>query len=230
MQSLAGAAELSSVGIVISHDWSYNEQYEGIVALLNGVPGFHWKNLSVPRENPIPASSSLPRSNATILRSLEGLIKQADCLVVLAGVYVTGSNWIQTELDLADQYGKPVIGVKPRGQERVSKVVRTNANEMVNWNGASIVAAIRRLVPSPAYPNLSALAASKFLSSGSLETSPPSTLMQTLAGMSSEKDGGKSPGQTDLTTIAGLLSALANLPKDTKPVPAPAPPKKYRLL
>lgn len=35
--------------LFISHAWAYDERYEGIVRLLNSVPGFSWRDYSVPR-------------------------------------------------------------------------------------------------------------------------------------------------------------------------------------
>jgi hypothetical protein len=49
------------------------------------------------------------------------------------------------ELNKAQELSKPILGVIPRGQERISTVVSDRADEMVRWNTESIVAAIRRL-------------------------------------------------------------------------------------
>ena len=66
------------------------------------------------------------------------------CIVVLSGMYVTHSEWIDYETDTAVALGKPIIGVKPWGQERVPKKVQDNACVMVDWNGDSVVSAVRR--------------------------------------------------------------------------------------
>ena len=68
-------------------------------------------------------------------------------VVILAGVYATYSKWIDAEITLAQAFrtSKPILAVRPRGNTRISQSVRDAADELVNWNTASIVAAIRRL-------------------------------------------------------------------------------------
>jgi len=59
-------------------------------------------------------------------------------------LYVSYSYWIQREIELAIDFGKPIIGVKPWGSERVPLKVRDAADEIVGWRTQSIVDAIRR--------------------------------------------------------------------------------------
>lgn len=48
------------------------------------------------------------------------------------------------ELNKAIEKGVPIIGVIPRGQERISAIVNDRADEIVHWNTESIVSAIRK--------------------------------------------------------------------------------------
>lgn len=41
------------------------------------------------------------------------------------------------------ELGKPIIGVKPRGQEKIPTRVSDNADIMVEWSSASVVQAVR---------------------------------------------------------------------------------------
>ena len=69
-------------------------------------------------------------------------------MLILGGVYATYSKWINAEIDLAVEgflLPKSIIAVRPWGNRVVSRVVRDAADEIVNWNTESIVAAIRRL-------------------------------------------------------------------------------------
>ena len=50
---------------------------------------------------------------------------------------------MEWELDTALDNGIPVIGVVPRGAQRISTMVSTRAVEIVRWNTESIIAAIR---------------------------------------------------------------------------------------
>ena len=54
------------------------------------------------------------------------------------------TSWIQTEIEIATRYQKPIIGVRPWGQERIPQAVQDAADEMVGWNTYSIVSAVRR--------------------------------------------------------------------------------------
>lgn len=58
-------------------------------------------------------------------------------------MYVAYSNWIDFEIDVANDLEKPIIGVKPWGQERIPTKVQNNADIMVGWNSNSVVNAVR---------------------------------------------------------------------------------------
>jgi hypothetical protein len=145
-------------GLFISHAWNYADDYDAVVRLLKNDLWFQWQDLSVPIEDPIAMSPILPKSNRRILKELEERIKEADALLVLAGMYVAHSGWIQSEIEVAQDFGKPIIGIKPRGQDRVPLALQWTARDLVGWNTDSIVGAIRtyakpthkRSVPLPA--------------------------------------------------------------------------------
>nr|WP_244579396.1 TIR domain-containing protein [Escherichia coli] len=70
-------------------------------------------------------------------------ILDSNILIGLAGIYASYSSWMEWELDTALDNGIPVIGVVPRGAQRISTMVSTRAVEIVRWNTESIIAAIR---------------------------------------------------------------------------------------
>jgi hypothetical protein len=138
--------------LFISYDWEYEEHYRGVVALLNSDPLFKWDDYSIPKTNPVLMSLHLPRSNRTIVRAIDERMKQADCAIFLAGVYATNSGWIQSEIEAAQEFGIPIIGVRPRGQERISSIVQNAAGaNMVYWNSASLIGRIVQLCSPPDY-------------------------------------------------------------------------------
>lgn len=65
------------------------------------------------------------------------------CVIILSGMYVAYSEWIDYEIDTAIELGKPIIGVRPRGQEKTPSKVSNNADVMVGWNSNSVVQAVR---------------------------------------------------------------------------------------
>ncbi len=130
--------------LFISHAWRYNDDYEGVKKLLDADASFRWADLSVPFDEPLALSPSFPRSNGTIVDQLRVRIQQADCLLVIAAMYCSYRSWIQTEIEAAKRFGKPIIAVRPLGQERLPAVI-AESDEQVGWRTASIVDAIQRL-------------------------------------------------------------------------------------
>ncbi len=130
---------LKTYDLFISHAWSYNEDYYRLVNLLNGASNFKWRNYSVPEHD-----SFGKLTEKQLLAELDGQIKPVNAVLIVAGMYVNHSNWILKEIEIAQSYGKPIIGLKPRGAQVIPKVVQDAAKEMVGWTTESIVEAIRK--------------------------------------------------------------------------------------
>jgi len=134
---------LKTYDIFISHAWRYSDEYNRLVELLNEAPRFKWRNYSDPRHDPvIDPNDDVGRRK--LKKELDDQIRPVNCVIVISGMYVAHRYWIQTEIDIATRYQKPIIGVRPRGQERIPQAVQDVADEMVGWNTESIVSAIRR--------------------------------------------------------------------------------------
>lgn len=129
---------LKNYHIIISHSWDYNEHYEKVVSWLNDANNFEWSNYSVPLTNPIDA-----KGKKELKEKLRNKITNCSCIIILSGMYVAYSEWIDYEIDTAVEMGKPIIGVEPWGQERVPQKVTSNADVVVGWNSSSVVQAIR---------------------------------------------------------------------------------------
>lgn len=125
--------------LFISHSWTYSDQYLKLLNLLNGVSGFTYRNYSVPKDDPIHNAPHDYQLKAAIRNQMQ----HASCVLVLAGVYSTYSRWIKIELELAREMGKKIIAIEPWGAERTSWIVKVYADEIVKWQGSSIVKAIR---------------------------------------------------------------------------------------
>ncbi len=130
--------ELKKYRIFISHAWEYNDEYYRIVKMLNEAPNFDWANYSVPEHDPL---HNKPKRE--LIEALRNQIRPTQIVIILAGMYVNYSEWIQEEIDIAQAFEKPIIGVKPWGSERIPLSVQEAAIEMVGWNTSSIVSAIR---------------------------------------------------------------------------------------
>lgn len=129
-----------TINIFISHAWRYDDDYNRAVKLLNSAPRFAWRNYSVPRTNPLIAN------NVSLLKKeLDDQIRPSSVVLILAGLYVSYSGWIQYEIDRSVDWGKSIVGIRPWGSQRLPRAVSDAADEIVGWNTSSIVNAIRRL-------------------------------------------------------------------------------------
>lgn len=125
--------------LFISHSWSYSNQYDGLINLLNQNYTFEYKNYSVPKDDPIHNASNQSLLKEAIRRQMQ----PASCVIILAGVYATYSKWINIEIELAKSMNKKIIAVEYWGAEKTSRIVKENADIIVGWNSNSIIKAIR---------------------------------------------------------------------------------------
>ena len=130
--------KLKNYHILISHSWDYNDDYLKIKEWLDDAKNFSWTNYSVTINNPIDA-----KTKKELKEKIRTRIALCSCAIILSGMYVAYSEWIDYEIDTALELGKPIIGVKPRGQERIPTKVSENADVMVGWSSASVVQAVR---------------------------------------------------------------------------------------
>lgn len=129
---------LRNYHILISHSWDYNSDYNTIKGWLDDANNFEWTNYSVPLTKPLDVSGKRELKD-----KLRDRISMCSCVIILSGMYVSYSEWIDYEIDTAIELGKPIIGVKPRGQERIPSKVSNNADVMVGWSSSSVVQAVR---------------------------------------------------------------------------------------
>ncbi len=131
--------------IFISHSWSYGSNYSNLVNLLRQSSGFIFKDYSVPKDDPIHNANN----DAELRQAIRDQMGPCSVVIVLAGVYATYSRWIYEEITLAKEgfcKAKPIIAVRPRGNERISQKVKYAADRLVGWNTQSVVRAIREVV------------------------------------------------------------------------------------
>ena len=125
--------------LFISHSWSYSENYNALLGLLNKAPNFVYKDQSVPKNNPIHNANN----DAQLKAAIRNQMQHASCVLILAGVYSTYSKWINIEIELAQEMGKKIIAIEPWASERTSAVVKKAADVTVGWNTNSIIRGIR---------------------------------------------------------------------------------------
>lgn len=134
---------LKTYDLFLSHAWRHNTDYYYLEKLLKGASNFYFRNYSVPIHNPL-INPNTPVGKRILISEIDQQVRPVNCVLILSGMYAAHSEWIEKEIKIAQKYRKPIIGVKPRGQQRIPLIVQSVANEIVAWNTASIVSAIRK--------------------------------------------------------------------------------------
>ncbi|HDR1160292.1 TPA: TIR domain-containing protein [Pasteurella multocida] len=129
---------VKSYTIFVSHSWDHSDDLNNLHNLLINRGYFSFDSQEVTKNHPINSFNG-----AYIKQRLKERIKNSNILLALAGVYASHSDWMKWEIETANKLGIPIIGIIPRGQERISKIVFDNSIVDVRWNTESIVQAIR---------------------------------------------------------------------------------------
>lgn len=138
------AVNMPTYNLFISHAWAYDDRYAGICRLLDSVPDFVWRDYSAPRDYPVVDAGSVVGRNK--LRALlRERVRISSCFILVAGMFVDHREWVQAEIQFAQEYGKPILGVMRRGQQRTPETVYDVADKIVAWNSLSIANGVREL-------------------------------------------------------------------------------------
>lgn len=132
---------LKTYNLFISHSWTYSNAYNNLTSMLDEAKYFDYKNYSVPKDDPIHNASN----SKELYEAIKNQVKYAHVVIILAGVYSSYSKWIDKEIEIAQNMGKPILAVEPWGSEKTSSKVKNAADRIVKWNTDSIVNAIREL-------------------------------------------------------------------------------------
>lgn len=124
--------------IFISHSWQYSDTLESLRDLINGRSHFSATYEESTKDKPINSEDE-----GYIKTRLKQKIGNSNIILALAGVYASHSSWMEWELNKAIDLGVPIVGVIPRGQERISTIVSSRSIVDVRWNTESIISAIR---------------------------------------------------------------------------------------
>ncbi|WP_297637749.1 TIR domain-containing protein [uncultured Clostridium sp.] len=136
--------------IFISHAWTADSDYNGLIRLLDSDRSFIYRNYSVPRSNPLEINATTELSRKSQLSTkLREQVRQASVVIIIAGMYFNHREWIQKEIDLANEMSKPILVVRPWGQERIP--IELQKYKMVYWNTTSIISGIKDVVNSKVF-------------------------------------------------------------------------------
>lgn len=137
--------------IFISHAYLHRRIYFELVQKLNdvGSRALDWRNLSVQfdmRYGPPQAVAALvaDRDDDWLRQEISRRIEDCDVFLVLTKPVATRRRWLQWEITLAKQLGKPIVGIARKRNDRVSRFVRVHADDIVDtWRVEHIVNAIK---------------------------------------------------------------------------------------
>jgi hypothetical protein len=124
--------------IFICHPYSKENFHDNLVHLLSRNDRLPYYNHSVPKDNKIEGTKRQIRTK------VEQKIRTSSAVVVVASNHASHRPFIEKEIKIVKKYNKPIIAVKPRGQQKISKVVSENATAIVGWRKKSIQTALRK--------------------------------------------------------------------------------------
>lgn len=102
--------------------------------------GVTWRDYSITSDNPNNAHNE----DYIKWQILAPRIRQASCLVVYISEKAKNSEWVNWEIEYAQQQGKRIVGVWARGDRDcdIPEALEDYSDALVGWNGENIVAAI----------------------------------------------------------------------------------------
>lgn len=119
--------------IFISHSWKEKESYSKIITLLKD------SNLQI-QDYSVPQHDSFDLKKVKEIKdALENKIKLSSHFIMLGTMHLKYSQYIEHELDVAQQYNKPILVVIPNDQERIPETLKQyntvslRKDAIINW-------------------------------------------------------------------------------------------------
>ncbi|MFI3300550.1 MAG: TIR domain-containing protein [Candidatus Gastranaerophilales bacterium] len=126
--------------IFISHCWSYDDAYETIKGWLETAQYYSFADYSISMDQKL-----VGLTESQLKLAIAERIRQCSIFIVPTGMYCNGRDWIEYEIKTAKNMGKPILAVRPRGQEKNSRLVIDNADKIVGWNQKSVIEGVKVL-------------------------------------------------------------------------------------
>jgi len=123
--------------IFISHSWNYKQDYKTIFKWLKD--GLNFYDYSIPKHD----NCGEKLSEYNLKKCIENQIRYSSIVVIVGGMYVSYSDWIDFEIKTAYEMKKCIILIKPWGNERLPLSAQLYATKIINWNKKSLIEAIK---------------------------------------------------------------------------------------
>lgn len=131
-------SEENPIRIFVTHAFASHPDYHRVFEYLESSPNFFYVNCSSPDHPPGGGKEA-------IKEEYRAQLKNAEVVVVLASLYLENEYWVTYQMDAAQAINLPLValGVFGGTAETPAEVAK-RAAETVDWDGRSIVDAVRR--------------------------------------------------------------------------------------
>ena len=138
--SILIAPPSAETSIFISHNWDWCPHYSTMLGWLSGSSDISWRNCS------FPCAGGMHDTSTTALRNeMSHQIRSADIVLILDGMRSSRRHWIGHAISESLRMGKTMIAIKHWSRGRhVDSFLESIAAEVIDWNEASVVEAVRR--------------------------------------------------------------------------------------
>jgi hypothetical protein len=136
---------MTTPNIFISHRWA-SDDYEKLVAKFKEY-NFKYSDYSVPEHDPLDAD----RVNQ-IKSGLKEQVRQCNYLLVFANMAMDNSKWCKYEIEVAKEFNKPILSVKPSGYTGNIPVFIQDADNEGGAVGFNTPAIIRKICSKLNHP------------------------------------------------------------------------------
>jgi hypothetical protein len=121
------------------HLFQENEDYQRVLEYLQSRDNFFFLNSSNPENIPESGGSEAIKDELRIQ------IQPAEVVIMPISMYDKNSDLITFQIDVAQSFKKPVIGMKSFGETMaISKEMLDVCDDIIDWNDRAIINAIKR--------------------------------------------------------------------------------------
>lgn len=137
---------MTTPNIFISHRWAYADDYNKLVAKFKEY-GFSYLDYSVPVNDPLDAEQT-----NKIKIALKEQVRQCNYLIIFANMALASSYWCKYEIEVATEFNKPILSVKPHGYAGNIPLFIQNADTEGGPVGFNTPAIIRKICTTLNHP------------------------------------------------------------------------------
>lgn len=130
---------MTTPNIFISHRWIHNDDYVNLTTKFRQY-GFSFSDYSVPQHDPLDVEG-IKKTKA----ALKEQVRQCNYFLIFANMATGNSDWCRFEVEVATEYNKPILSVKPHGYAGNVPIFIQNADTEGGPVGFHTPAIIRKI-------------------------------------------------------------------------------------